>query len=343
MIVNSMMSREEYLQQLKDEEELELRKNSSLIDSFQAFVTKKNILFEITFHYERPIGIVARHKNIMKLVCLDIEQDKEGLFSWTVLQELFEKKRFMSGYLVSEDYMVMAHPYFRRNYRESNNYTPHFIDMFWRLNDEKIDAYIALDVDRVRINLDSSYYVEHDTWFGSPFNKSIQGIEDGVSKLRPPLDIDKTDIEFFFNSVFSLDIMWYTTGDNIKVFQAEEFKIDSYIIKLDGIKYYPVKYIHAEFDIELGYFRHFDGAIELYTEEEYFARREQNFNQKAKGSEQIKPNSIKLFKLNGEIAIDLWIEYISHFLSGNPLVMEYFSGEYPEHIVDALKRIREIR
>lgn len=33
-----------------------------------------------------------------------------------------------------------------------------------------------------------------------------------------------------------------------------------------------------------------------------------------------------------------WIEYSGHFMSGNPLVFEYFEGKYPDHIIQMLER-----
>jgi len=337
-----MTLQEKYLKQLREEEQIELERHSVLIDEFKSFIKNKNILSQITFHYERTIGIVAECNNIISKLVTNIKQDKEGLYSWKELQKNFDRKRFMSGFLSNDKYMIMAHEYFRREYSKSNNYAPSFIDIFWGLNNDNIDAYIALDLNRVRINLNNSYYMERDTWFGSPFDKTIDEIPDGIVKLKPPLHLDTTMIELLFNSVYSLDIMWYTTKEGIKVFQAEEFKIYEYLISNQGIEYHPVKYIHAEYDISKKCFRHFDGAIELYTKAEYLARKDENFNHKAKGTEQIKPNSIKLFKLNGEIDVDLWINYISHFLSGNPLVMEYFSGEYPVDIKETLSKLDNV-
>lgn len=334
-----MITRKKYLKHLIDEEIIELEKNSVLIENFLSFIQNKSILPEIIFRYVRPIGIVAEYNNIVGELTSDITQDKEGLFSWEELQSLFEKKRFLSGFLSNEKYMIMAHEYFRRGYSKSNNYMPNFIDLFWGLNNENIDAYIALDINRVRLNVDNSYYMEHDRWFGADFNRNIEEIDDGILKFRPPISLDESMIEFIFSSVYALDIMWYSTKDNIKVFQAEEFKVESYQIEKDGMIYHPVRYLHAEYDMSSNSFRHFDGALELYTSDEYFSRRDKNFNNKTKGTEQIKPNSIKLFKLNGKIGVDVWIEFISHFLSGNPLVMEYFSGVYPAHIQEALVQL----
>ena len=36
-----------------------------------------------------------------------------------------------------------------------------------------------------------------------------------------------------------------------------------------------------------------------------------------------------------------WIDYSGHFMSGNPLVFEYFEGKYPEHIIQMLERVRK--
>jgi len=342
-----MSSREKYLKIMQDEEEKRLLDNGDLIDNFKSLKVMKKVK-NIQIRFIRPIGIVAIYPQIVKLLNLNIEQDKEGLVSCDLLNKYFSKDRFTSGIMKSENYMIMAHPYFRRSYSEFSNFSPHFIALFWGLNHSKIDAYIAIDFNRVRIDIDGGYYIECDTWHGAPFNQKIETIPNGVVNLKPPI-VDKEDsllssiMGDLFSNVYSLDIMWYTTKDNIKVFQAEEFKDTSITIEINGVIYYPVRYIHAEFDIRNGYFRHFDGAVQLYTEEEYELRKDENFNHKVKGKEQIKPNSIKLFKMNGEVSIEVWIEFISHFFSGNPLVMEYFSGEYPEHIRDALIKLKDVK
>ena len=210
--------------------------------------------------------MVAVYPNIVKLLNHNIKQDKEGLVSCNLLNKYFKRDMFENGILKSDHYIIMAHPYFRRDYNEKANFSPDFIKLFLGLHDPKIDTYIAIDFNRVRIDLDGGYYMERDRWFGSPFNHNIEKISDGVVKLKPP-KIDKEDgkviINMLFSDVYSLDIMWYTTKDNIKVFQAEEFKNSNITINIKGIDYYPVRYIHAEYDVSNGYFRHFDGAMGL--------------------------------------------------------------------------------
>jgi hypothetical protein len=81
-------------------------------------------------------------------------------------------------------------------------------------------------------------------------------------------------------------------------------------------------------------FRHFDGAVHYYTEDEYLNRRDSDFNFNTKSLLCIKPYSEKLFKFNGNISVDMWVEFCSHFYAANPLVIEYFSGSYPEYVND---------
>ncbi len=62
--------------------------------------------------------------------------------------------------------------------------------MFWQFQEPGIEKYIALDDDRVRINVDGLGYFEYDTWYGAPFNEDIREIKPGTVKLCPPADID---------------------------------------------------------------------------------------------------------------------------------------------------------
>jgi hypothetical protein len=238
--------------------------------------------------------------------------------------------------------MVMAHPYFRRGYYKNSNFAPRFIEIFSGYNKDTIQKYLAIDNDRVRINVDNSMYMEFDTWYGAKFINTISDIQDGIVKLRPPLGLEPSDIEFFFGNTYSLDIKW-TSKNGIKVFQAEEFKADKSRIVKNGNEYYPVKYIHAEFDIHAGTFRHFDGAIHFYTEEEYYQRRENDFNYNSKNSLQLKTLSQKLFKVNGQVTIEEWVNLVSHYLTGNPLIFEYFEGKLPDNILDTVEKLKTSR
>ncbi|GHU86141.1 hypothetical protein FACS1894153_2630 [Bacteroidia bacterium] len=328
-----------YRQQQLEERMEELTKNSSLIQSFIDYCDSKQIkLTKDNFDYVQTIGIVATYPNIVHLLNDKISTDKEELVEVSILDKEFKKERFASGYYYSDKYMVMAHPYFRRGHYQNSNFAPHFVDIFWGYNKDNIQKYIAIDSNRVRINVDNRMYMEFDTWYGAKFKNTISDIEDGIVKLRPPLGLEAFDIESFFGNTYSLDIKW-TSKNGIKVFQAEEFKADKSRIIKNGNEYYPVKYLHAEFDNQAGTFRHFDGAIHFYTEEEYYQRRDNDFNYNSKNSLQLKTLSQKLFKVNGQVATGEWINLVSHYLQGDPLIFEYFEGKLPDNILDTVEKL----
>ena len=86
-------------------------------------------------------------------------------------------------------------------------------------------------------------------------------------------------------------------------------------------------------------FIHLDGAIHLYTQEEYLKRKNENIDFNRKFNGHIKAQSVKLFLINGEIPTNQWAEIVSLFSNGNPLMFEYLSGEPPEEIKDIMKNI----
>jgi hypothetical protein len=328
-----------FQQQHLEERAEKLSKNSTLIQSFIEFCKSKKINLTLdNFDYVQTIGIVAEYPNIVRLLNNKIFTDKEQLVEVGFLDKEYRKERFASGYYYSEKYMLMAHQYFRRGHYKNNNFSPRFIEIFWEYTSDNIQKYIAIDIDRVRVNVDSSKYMELDTWYGANFKNKISDIEDGIVKLRPPLQLKSFHTDFLFGSTYSLDIKW-SSKDGIKIFQAEEFKADNRIIEKNEEVFYPSKYLHAEFDMNAGTFRHFDGAIHFYTENEYYQRRDSDFNYNNKNSLKLKTLSQKLFKVNGQVTIDKWIELSSHYLQGDPLIFEYFEGKLPDRITALIDKI----
>lgn len=320
----------------KETEIQKLEEYAEVIRLFKEYCVSIGINSDnIKVEYIESIGIVAISPNIIEKLCPYALKDKEGLYNFKMLCQSFSK-RYVAGFLYSENFMIMAHPFFRRGLHQNSNFAPNFIDLFWRQNKAEIEQFIAIDSDRVRINVDDSGYMELDTWYGPQFRTDVGKISDGVTHLRPAANIPDFIIEFYFDNTYSLDIKW-ETKDGIKSFQAEEFKVDSIRIDKNGNQFFPARYLHAEFDISKNKFRHFDGAMHFYTEEEYYIRRDFDLNYNSKNLFKIKTTSEKLFKFNGNISIDSWIEYTSQFMTKNPLVIEYFDGSYPEHVDVAIK------
>lgn len=330
-----------YYQSLIDEEKRELEENSELINNFKKECLGKGVnLLDSNFSYVRKIGLVAKYPNILSYLAPTVIKDKEGLNDFKYLNTRFSQRPYAKGFLYSDNFMVMAHPYFRRGLDADSTFAPRFIELFWSFNEPKIESFLALDYDRVRINVDNSMYMEKDTWYGPQFNSDIKSIPNEIVKLRPPSDIDSFLISFCFSDAYSLDIKW-ETKNGIKSFQVEEFKTEDNAILRKGLKVHPVRYVHAEFDLALNHFRHFDGAVHFYSDDEYLLRRDSDFNYNSKNDFKIKTDSEKLFKMNGIISVPSWIEFTSQFLTGNPLIFEYFEGRYPEPVEDILSAIRK--
>lgn len=327
-----------FFESLKEKEEEELVKAQPLISGFIKFCSEKGVALEQRhFRYMYTIGLYVEYPNILCLIS-GMQCDKDNLYQEDVVLKASYKQPFMDGYYYADKYMIMAHQYFRRGYSAINNFAPRFIEKFWGLADNRIAKYIALDENRVRINVNNESIRECDTWYGAPFTNDISSIKDGVVVLATPTDIPK-EYNSLFGEVHKLDIIW-RTNNNIKVFQAEEIKKDYITIVIDGITYYPVRYIHSEYDTNNGCFRHFDGAIHLYTQSEYAQRKDSDMNFNDKNDKHVKASSIKLFKMNGHISVDIWADFVSHFFTGNPLVYEYFTGKFPDHTQKLIDNIR---
>ncbi|WP_223669852.1 hypothetical protein [Kangiella shandongensis] len=330
----------QYRKQTEALERKMLASNDSIIQAFREYCDSIGVEVEKgDFNFVQTIGVLANKHNLLLKLAPELEVDKDGLVSCKQLDNLFTKDKFLEGYYLAENYMIMAHPAFRRGMSRHNNWAPCFINKFWVLQESEIELYLALDLERVRINVNDSRYMEFDTWYGALFSDDIESIPDGSTYLRSPIDTPPLITSTLFRNAYALDIYW-STKETIKTFQALEFKQDNITIEKDGEIYHPVRYIHAEYDLKKEYFRHFDGAIHYYRPDDYYLRRDSNFRHNEKGSRLIKAKSEKLFKMNGVVTKEVWSMFSSHFFASNPLVVEYLTGAYPNHVTERLKRLR---
>ncbi|MDA7414884.1 hypothetical protein PGB34_00775 [Xenophilus arseniciresistens] len=326
---------------MREIEQDELRAASTRIQEFKAYARTRGVqLSDAAFNYSPPLGVTASAPGVLRSL-LDVQPNgRDGLYGWNELAKVLRPGP-SEGCLKGPDFIAMAHPSFRRQMHPHGNWAPRFIDLFWSFNSLGLDKSVALDEDRVRVDLDGMGYGEFDTWYGPPFNDDIASIGLGNVKLRPPSDLSRVRVEMFFASAYCIDIKWSQSG-NIKTFQALELKDESVLTSLRGVPHHPARYLHAEFDLAKGVFRHFDGAIQYLTSAEYFARRDSDFNMTYKHTWHVKPTYQKVFKLNGTITTKEWVELSSHFFAANPLMFEYFNGDYPGHISDIVEKLRAL-
>jgi hypothetical protein len=328
-----------YRKSLLEQNERELKAKRQTIEEFKAHCRAIGLaLDDGDFEFVPPIGVVATHPGILCVLDPNFHRDKEGLVACEELFARYTKSDVNPGYLNSKNYMVMLSQVFRRGMSSHCNWAPRFVDEFWDLEDPRIESYVSLDFDRVRVNVDNTCYFERDTWHGALFREDIRSIPDGSVYLRPPLGLKPEHVAFLFKSTYSLEVSWSTKG-KFRTFQALEFKTDDMTIERNGQHVHPTRYLHAQYDVEAGAFVHCDGAVQYYTNADYLRRRDTTFQQNVSRGHMIKAASEKAFKLNGQIAVELWVSLCSHYCTGNPLIIEYFSGTYPQYIVDVLARL----
>lgn len=332
----------QHQKRMREMEAEELRSASVQIEAFKECAKARGVLLtDSSFHYSPPLGVTASAPGLLRAL-MDIKADgRDGLFSWADLTRVLQPSIFNGGCFQGTNFVAMAHPCFRRQMHAWNNWAPRFIDLFWALENTGLEKSIALDEDRVRIDVGGPMYAEADTWYGPPFSKEISQIAPGNVKLRPPTELSNIRLQMFFSSAYCVDVKWSGSG-GIKTFQALELKTEDVQIALDDGQYHPARYLHAEFDTQSRTFRHFDGAVQYLTEAEYQARRDSDFSMTYKTTQHIKPKSKKVFKLNGSIEVDDWVELSSHFFAANPLMFEYFNGAYPNHILNILEKLRAL-
>jgi hypothetical protein len=318
-----------------------LAEAADLIARFTALVASKGVILgDESFEYIQTTGIVAKAPGIARTLLGPIRTERDQLLSFNEIASRFPPSPHCEGCFAGPDFILMAHPCYRRAMHPFNNWAPRFIDLFWRFEGPGIEKYIALDEDRVRIDVNGLGYFEADTWYGARFDEDIRNIKPGIAKLRPPVDLEPRHVSFFFADAYCLDIKW-SDSDGIKTFQSLEMKTEDIRIEIGGQHYFPARYLHAEFDLTANCFRHFDGAIQLLAEEEYFQRRDADFNMTMKSLVHFKSRSSKVFKINGPLRTENWVEFCCHFYTANPLTFEYFTGEYPKHVTEILGRIRK--
>jgi hypothetical protein len=332
-----------YLQQRAELARDELAKGSDLISRFAGFAAAQGLtLTPASFEYIQTIGIVANARGLAKALLGPITTERDGLLSYEKITERLRPSRFQEGYFMGRDFGLMAHPYYRRGMHPNNNWAPRFLQKLCSFDHPNVQKYIAIDEDRVRISIDEPAYFEADTWYGAPFKDDVREIKSCLVKLGPPQDIDASHISFFFADVYCTDIKWSESA-GIKTFQSLELKTEDVIMQVDGNVYFPARYLHAEFDMTQNCFRHFDGAVQLFSEDEYYQRRDADFNMTAKNVEHIKARSKKIFKFNGPIMTDTWVDLCCHFYAANPILYKYFNKSYPEHTEDVLAKIRALK
>jgi hypothetical protein len=252
--------------------------------------------------------------------------DKDGLTDYRhLIQRL---KAVGPGVFLDEgrQLLLFAHRFFRRGLSHRNKLNEYFLTSF---------ATAAMNVTtRPRLRLDPDLIghpgglkalVESEYWHGPRYSDDIASIPSGVTvhkasdRTRQFEGVDKT--QFWWKSPDTRG-----TSESAKDFRTLEIEelMDFPAAGLPEGRY-GCRYVHGEYSMDDKSITHFDGAIRAYPAESYLRRIDLSIDHAGKHSEYT-----KLFRFDGELAIDIWKRLLSDYFRGNPLVPEYLGAPQEE-------------
>ncbi len=250
--------------------------------------------------------------------------DDEGLF---VLDDTFKP---MDIGLLYKDHILHYHQFLRRGFSSSPNFD--FLDRFVQYYAESRGSNrfrIALDARRLMPQDLYRRVAEMDTWYGPMFNRDR--LDDpaaiGVTIVRRPIPSS-----WLVDDLHRTEFSW-SYREPVKTLEIEEISNPDAVH--DG--YHIHRYVHAERDIRRQLLTHFDGAAKVYLSDSYARRFEAHIPQEPRSH-----RKIKLFRIDGDLDVDWWMELVAHFFKGNEMVIEYFDkAKYDQVFGDLIRRYRE--
>lgn len=332
-----MSLQEEYHSKREEFRKQQLEEHKEKIIEFIEYCKLRELNLTLSdFDYTMKIGGMAVLENIVYLLNKDIILDKDGLVNVNDLCTKYNFNNMGNGYFYNNHYKIMINNMLRLKFSKTNHYNQSLIDTIFEVGKNNL-LYIALDSDRIDICVEDTFYSEKAYNYGVRFDMNISNLKTSAVLYKPETNIPPDIINMFFEDAYSLDIKWYLRN-GVKTFQAYEFKTENTKINYKNKELYPVRYVHSEFDMQDNCFKHIDGSIHFFEKNDYFIRRDENFNYDYKLKNSIKPLSKKLFKVNGNISTKQWIKIVSDYFFQNPLIIEYFNGSYPRKILEVLEK-----
>lgn len=234
--------------------------------------------------------------------------DDDGLLVLNDRFQLHDCGIFYSGFVLHYHHLL------RRGYMSNPNFD--FLGAFaeYARASAAVNQFrIAIDHSRIMEQRWFENVVEMDTWRGPPFDASALDNPSAVGLTV--VGRNKNSLFRLTNSLLFTDFLW-TLRDDVKTFQAEEVSDVGYLFGPYNLN----RYVHAERDIANGVLRHFNGAVKVYRKEDYSARVDAHLPKASRSFG--KP---KLFRIDGSIGVDEWINLVSLFMKGNEMVIEYFN------------------
>lgn len=213
---------------------------------------------------------------------------------------------------------IVLHSFFRRSFSIYNNYNFGFLDKLFEVyNNGNHTVKVRLETNFVGFTPSWKQSHEYEYWYGPKYNDDIESIPEGLTRYES----DK--IDKIYTNIKSTEFIWQKKDDG-KQYQFEmEEVVDAEAPTLEKDTY-GCRYLHALYDINSKVFNHFDGAIRCYDLEKVIKRIDTPMNQVGHQAEYT-----KIFRIDGNISLDLWKSLITQYLCSNHSVYDYFGIPRP--------------
>jgi len=236
--------------------------------------------------------------------------DEEGLL---ILGPEFE---LHDGGINYREHVLHYHQCLRRNFSSNPNFsfTSRFASHYRKLQSV---AFFRIAIDPRRFMHQSEYQqmMEFDTWYGPLFDQEY--LDDLNHFGLTVLERERPSLFDFNNKLNRTEFYWSSDRHTrIKTFEVEELPSEE--VSYDAFRI--TRYIHTERDTQNRSIRHFDAAAKVYDSLGAYRQR-YRFNLPHEPRADRKP---KLFRIDGDIPVETWIDLTSMFFKGNEMVLRYF-------------------
>lgn len=296
---------------------------------YKASSRSSDALFErIALNYMMAV-VQESYLSFKKIVTADMAESEVAKIYPEVLGKLDddglllidESIKLFDGGIEYKDHILHYHQFLRRGYSSNPNFD--FLGRFIRYylqTRPKNRFRIAIDHHRIMPKEFYRQIAEMDAWFGPKFDKNK--LDDINAVGLTVIARSKPSLFDLSGNVERTEFYW-SYKDGIKTFEVEEISGKDYFFD----PYYLNRYVHAERDTKLKVLRHCDGAVKVYPQNSYEKRLSSQMPTELKSIEKI-----KLFRIDGDIDVDEWMELLSLFYKGNEMIIEYFNPEQFEQL-----------
>lgn len=238
-----------------------------------------------------------------------------GNFDDDGLLQLDERFILHDGGIEYKKHLIHYHQFLRRGFFSNPNFD--FLSRFSavRRNAPENTYRVAVDHDRLMRIEQYTHIFELDRWFGPRFDRQKLDDRNAVG-----LTIVKRNKNSLFELVNHLDRteFYWAYHDGTKTLEIEELVSVEHPFDTHFLN----RYVHSERDIVRSTFQHLDGAVKAYPVATYLNRFKAQLPREPRC-----PQKIKLFRIDGDIPLDTWLDLIGHFYKANEMILEYFDPD----------------